>query len=178
MRPTLKLKNRSTAPVAATSIIAAVEPPAQAAESPKASKAAKEARANANRLLNEEQKSLRAAQMLKLEPVVRNYLLNQPLVRDTVLLDGVEYLRPLAIGVHKTILAYLRSLPEAENCSNTVINALVKSVMEAHVAKLQYRQGLLKFPHRFNLDGSQADIIGDKQRAIIQKLLNKLKACD
>ena len=189
MRPTLTLKKR---PAALAPADAAVEPPSADAavlqpapmpteNPPKASKAAKpsakelkEAKTEANRLLNEEQQARRAAQLLTMAPIVQAYLNDQPLMRDTVVVDGVECLRPLAIGVHKTFLAQLLSLPEAQGCSNTVINDLIKAVMEAHVRKLQYMHGLLKFPHRFDLEGNPAEVIGDELRRRIQTRLHKL----
>lgn len=189
MRPTLTLKKR---PAALAPADAAVEPPPVDAAAlqpapmptenpPKVSKAAKpsakalkEARTEANRLLGQEQYARRAAYLSKMEPIVQAHLNDQPLMRDTVVVDGVECLRPLAIGVHKTFLAQLRSLPEAQGCSNTVINDLIKAVMEAHVRKLQYMHGLLKFPHRFDLEGNPADAIGDELRRRIQTRLHKL----
>lgn len=190
MRPTLTLKKRPAAPApadaAVESPLAAViepqpEPTLPIAKPPKASKAAKpsakelkEARAAANRLLGQEQYARRAAYLLKMGPIVQAYLNDQPLMRDTMVVDGVECLRPLVIGVHKTFLAQLLSLPEAQGCSNTVINDLIKAVMEAHVRKLQYMHGLLKFPHRFDLEGNPAGVIGDELRKRIQARLHKL----
>ena len=188
MRPTLTLKKRPAAPAPSDAVVepslvdaAVLQPAPMPAENPpKVSKAAKPsaqavkaARAEANRLLNEEQQARRAAQLLTMAPIVQAYLNDQPVMRDTVV-DGVECLRPLVIGVHKTFLAQLLSLPEAQGCSNTVITDLIKAVMEAHVRKSQYMHGLLKFPHRFDLEGNPADVIGDELRRRIQTRLHKL----
>ena len=89
---------------------------------------------------------------------------------DTVQVDDVECLRPLALGVHKIFLAQLRTMPEAEGCSNLLITDAIKSVMYAHVAKPQYLSGMLKFEHRFTLEGNPAEPIDENQRARAQEM--------
>ena len=189
MRPTLTLKKRpavsaptdtTVEPARATAIEPQPELPLPAEKPPKAGKAAKpsakelkEAQAAANRLIGQEDAARRAAYLLKMKPIVQAYLNNQPVMRDIVEVDGVECLRPLTIGVHKTFLAQLHSQPGAQGCSKTVLNDLIKVVMHVHVKKLQYMQGLVKFPHRFDLDGNPAEAIGDELKKDIQAQLNK-----
>ena len=183
MRPTLTLKKRPAVDLIKADEPIEVKKSVQVTETenlPKAIKASKqsekfikEARAEANRLLGQEQYARRAANLLKMKPIVQEYLNSQPLMREIVKIDDVECLRPLAIGVHKTFLAHLRGLPEAQDCSSTVINELMKGVIEKHVAKLQYKNGLLKFSNRFNLDGSSSDVISDEIKNRIKKRMDK-----
>ena len=133
-------------------------------------KAAKDAKTEANRRLNEEQQARRAAQGRKLRPFVKNYIYSHAVMSDTVQVDDVECLRPLALGVHKIFLAQLRTMPEAEGCSNLLITDAIKSVMYAHVAKPQYLNGMLKFEHRFTLEGNPAEPIDEGQRARAQEM--------
>lgn len=123
MRPVLSLKKRPAAPAAAVvaaevaptlapepiavaqPVPAAAEPqPVKAAKakkpSPQELKAAKEAKAAANRRLGEEQHAHRMAQSRKLRPFVKAYLYSHAVLRDTVQVDDVPCLRPLAVGVH------------------------------------------------------------------------------
>jgi hypothetical protein len=133
-------------------------------------KAAKDAKTEANRRLNEEQQARRAAQGRKLRPFVKHYIYSHAVMSDTVQVDDVECLRPLALGVHKIFLAQLRTMPEAEGCSNLLITDAIKSVMHAHVAKPQYLNGMLKFEHRFTLEGNPAEPIDEGQRARAQEM--------
>lgn len=94
--------------------------------------------------------------------------------RETVLVDGVECFRPLAIGVHKTILAWLRQQPETLGCSNTLLIDLIKAALGPHVAKLPYLAGLLKFQDRFDLDGNAVGVVEDKHRARAEKAFRKI----
>ncbi|MFW9621942.1 MAG: ProQ/FINO family protein, partial [Macromonas sp.] len=137
---------------------------------PEELKAAKDAKTEANRRLNEEQQARRAAQGRKLRPFVKSHIYSHAVMRDTVQLDDVECLRPLALGVHKIFLAQLRTMPEAEGCSNLLITDAIKSVMHAHVAKPQYLSGMLKFEHRFTLEGNPAEPIDEGQRARAQEM--------
>lgn len=133
-------------------------------------KAAKDAKTEANRRLNEEQQARRAAQGRKLRPFVKNYIYSHAVMSDTVQVDDVECLRPLALGVHKIFFAQVRAMPESEGCSNLLITDAIKSVMHAHVAKPQYLSGMLKFEHRFTLEGNPAEPIDEGQRARAQEM--------
>ena len=133
-------------------------------------KAAKDAKTEANRRLNEEQQARRAAQGRKLRPFVKSYIYSHAVMSDTVQVDDVECLRPLALGVHKIFFAQVRAMPESEGCSNLLIADAIKSVMYAHVAKPQYLSGMLKFEHRFTLEGNPAEPIDENQRARAQEM--------
>ena len=147
MRPTLTLKKKP-APAPADAVTPAAQPaepiktpepaepppPAKAAAKPakpstKAAQAAKEARAEANRLLGQELSARRRAGTERLKPLLDAYWADQAILHDTVLIDGVECLKPLAVGVHKTLLAWLRAQPQAEGCSNTLLYDLVKDLL-------------------------------------------------
>ena len=170
-------------PVAPTVSVAPTEPAPPAKSKPakpsfkevQAAKEAKEARAAANRLLNEEQHARRLAQWDQVKPLVDAYCSDQPLLRETVLVDGVECFRPLAVGVHKTILAWLREQPQTLGCSNILLTDLIKAALAPHVAKPPYLAGLLKFQDRFDLDGHVAGVVEDKHRARAQKAWQKLQ---
>ena len=137
---------------------------------PEERKAAKDAQTEANRRLNEEQRARRAAQGRKLRPFVKSHIYSHAVMSDTVQLDDVECLRPLALGVHKIFFAQVRAMPESEGCSNLLITDAIKSVMHAHVAKPQYLSGMLKFEHRFTLEGNPAEPIDEGQRARAQEM--------
>ncbi|MFW9595063.1 MAG: hypothetical protein ACMV1D_06155, partial [Macromonas sp.] len=177
MRPVLSLKKRPAAPAAAVvaaevaptlapepiavaqPVPAAAEPqPVKAAKakkpSPQELKAAKEAKAAANRRLGEEQHAHRMAQSRKLRPFVKAYLYGHAVLRDTVQVDDVPCLRPLAVGVHKTLFARLRALPETEGCSNILLYDTISSLMHAHISRRAYLNGMLKLDHRVDLEGN------------------------
>ena len=137
---------------------------------PEERKAAKDAQTEANRRLNEEQRARRAAQGRKLRPFVKSHIYSHAVMRDTVQVDDVECLRPLALGVHKIFFAQVRAMPESEGCSNLLITDAIKSVMYAHVAKPQYLNGMLKFEHRFTLEGNPAEPIDEGQRTRAQEM--------
>lgn len=137
---------------------------------PEERKAAKDAQTEANRRLNEEQRARRAAQGRKLRPFVKSHIYSHAVMSDTVQVDDVECLRPLALGVHKIFFAQVRAMPESEGCSNLLITDAIKSVMHAHVAKPQYLSGMLKFEHRFTLEGNPAEPIDEGQRARAQEM--------
>lgn len=180
MRPTLTLKKKpSPAPLAPVATpaepVQPAEPAKAAKQSPKAAQEAKEARAAANRLLNEEQHARRLAQWDQLKPLVDAYCSDQSLLRETVLVDGVKCFRPLAVGVHKTILAWLREQPQTLGCSNILLTDLIKAALAPHVAKPPYLAGLLKFQDRFDLDGNPAGVVEDKHRARAEKAWQRLQ---
>ncbi len=134
---------------------------------PEELKAAKDAKTEANRRINEEQQARRIAKVRKLRSFVKRYIYSHAVMSDTVQVDDVECLRPLALGVHKIFLAQLCAMPEAEadGYSSQLINGAIKSVMHIHVAKPKYLKGLLKFEHRFTLEGNPAEPIDESHRA-------------
>ena len=77
------------------------------------------ARRLANQRMNEEQHARRLVQVAKVQPLVDAYFSDKSILSETVLLDGVECFRPLAIGIHNTVLDWLRAQPETVGCSQT-----------------------------------------------------------
>lgn len=176
MRPILTLKKRSAAPNQPQSWPRANQPVAKSAKD--AAQATKDARAEANRQLARVMYQHRAAGAARLQPLLDAYLADFPLLRDTVVVDGAECFRPLAIGVHKTLIAWLRALPEAEGCSNTLLADLIKAALQPHVSQSRYRAGLVKFQQRFDLDGQAVGPIADKHKARAEKLLQRRAKAD
>ena len=197
MRPTLTLKKKPVpaadvapvvvaqpdpAPPVAPAVSAEPVQPAQSKPAKpsfkevQAAKEAKEARAAANRLLGQELAARRRAGTERVKPLLDAYWADQAILHDTVLIDGVECLKPLAVGVHKTLLAWLRAQPQAEGCSNTLLYDLVKALLGPHVAQPRYLAGLLHCQERFHLDGSVAGPVADQQKARAQKAWKKRMA--
>lgn len=195
MRPTLTLKKKP-APAPADTVPPATQPaepvkasepiapaetpqPANAAKpvklSPQEAKAAREALAEANRLLGQELSARRRACSEKIKPLLAAYLADKAILRKTVLVDGVECLRPLAVGIHKTIFAWLREQPDALGASNTLLMDLIKAVLGPHVAQPCYLAGLLNCHDRFDLDGAVAGPVADKQKVRAEKAWRKLQ---
>ena len=186
MRPILTLKKKPAPDLLASVAILAetvqpaepakpVEPAKAAKQSPKEAQAAKEARAAANRLLGQELAARRRAYSDKLKPLLEAYLSEKAILRETVLIDGVECLRPLAVGIHNTVFAWLREQPDAQGASNTLLMDLIKAVLGLHVAQPQYLAGLLNCQDRFDLDGNATGVVKDKQRERAEKALRKLQ---
>ena len=146
--------------------------PAPVPKKPKPpSRAEIQARRLANQRMNEEQHARRLVQVAKVQPLVDAYFSDKSILSETVLLDGVECFRPLAIGIHKTVLQWLRAQPETVGCPQTLLNDLLEAVLKPHVSSPQYRAGLLKFQERFDLHGNVAGIVSEKQKAKLQKSL-------
>ncbi len=137
---------------------------------------AKQARLAANRLVNEELRARRRAGAERLQPLVAAYVADHPLFNQTVWVEGVECSKPLAIGIHKAILTWLRQQPEALGCSSSLLIDLIRSALESHVIKPSYLAGLLKFQDRFDLDGNPSGVVKDKHKARAQKMLRKQQA--
>lgn len=189
MRPTLTLKKKpapapltpvspQAEPVQPAASVEPAEPVKPAKQTPKEAqeaKAAKEARAAANRLLGQELADRRRAYSEKLKPLLEAYFSDKAILRETVLIDGVECLRPLAVGIHKTVFAWLREQPDAQGASNTLLMDLIKAFLGLHVAQPQYLAGLLNCQDRFDLDGNPNGVVKDKQREKAEKALRKLQ---
>lgn len=165
MRSSLTLKKKAS-PFTAES-----ENTAQTSEESK--QTPKEARAAANRLLNEAQHARRLAHWDKVKPMVDAYFGNKAIFLETIKIDGEECLRPLEVGVHKTIFSWLRERPETLGCSNILLTDLIKSVLVPHVSSPQYIIGLLKSKDRFDLDGKVAGVVSEKQKARAEKVWRK-----
>ena len=186
MRPILTLKKKPAPDLLASVAIPAepvqpaepakpVEPAKAAKQSPNEAQAAKEARAAANRLLGQELADRRRAYSEKLKPLLEAYFSDKAILRETVLIDGVECLRPLAVGIHKTIFAWLREQPDAQGASNTLLMDLIKAVLGLHVAQPKYLAGLLNCQDRFDLDGNATGVVKDKQRERAEKAWKKVQ---
>lgn len=172
-RPMLRLKKPTPAPTAPA---VTVKPaPAVAVKPEKPTKPAKpipekERMRLENIRLNAEACDRRKAQIERAKPLIDAYIADKLVLRETVLIDGVECFRPLMIGTRKTIFAFLKAHPDLQDCTNTVLNDLISEVLEAHVAKLQYIAGLVKFNERFDLDGNPVDAILEKHKAAAIKV--------
>jgi hypothetical protein len=188
MRPILTLKKKPSyvppsplepvAESAPSSLAAPAAPPEpiNATQPAKpSSQEAKQARVAANRLVNEELRARRRAGAERLQPLVDAYVADHPLFNQTVWVEGVECSKPLAIGIHKAILTWMRQQPEALGCSSSLLIDLIRSALESHVIKPSYLAGLLKFQDRFDLDGNPNGVVKDKHRARAEKALQKQK---
>lgn len=134
----------------------------------------KQIKAEENRLRNSELKAQRDVLEKKLKPFIEDYVKNLPVIRDTVLIDGIEYFRPLSLGIHKKILSKVRETHDTEGCSNTLIFQLLEPVLKNHVTTSQYLQGLLIFSHRFDLDTNESGEISEKHKVKTKKALQKI----
>lgn len=141
MKPTLKLKKPVVAPI--------VKAPKKL--TPQAEKVKRHLE---NSQLNAEAFARRKAQMERVKPLVDAYFACTLIFHETVFVDGVECLRPLAVGVRKTIFAIFKTQPEFQDCTNTVINDLISDVLGEHTCKPKYLLGLLKLNDRFDLEGN------------------------
>jgi hypothetical protein len=115
--------------------------------------------------LNAEGYERRRLQVEKAKPLFDAYFADKPALRETVLIDGVECLRPLMIATRKTIFTFFKAHPDLQDLTNTVIADLISEALKAHVAKPQYAAGLVKFNERFDLDGNPVDAISEKHKA-------------
>lgn len=159
---TIKIVN----PVKAVKVVKAVKPePVKKSVKPPKPIPQKELKRLENIKLNEEETSRRKAQIEKAKPLIDAYIADKNVFCDTVLIDGVECLRPLMIGARKIIFSFFKSHPDLQDCTNTVINDLLSEVLKAHVAKPEYVAGLVKFNERFDLDGNPVDAISEKHKA-------------
>jgi ProP effector len=71
--------------------------------------------------------------------------------------------RPLALGIHKAILARLPDLDPGQ----------LRSAMKAHTQSTRYLKGLLATRERFNLEGQVAGEVTDEQRQIAKATLDE-----
>lgn len=184
MRPVLTLKKRPPAPEPQVIPVAAVEvavvvatesPAAPAAQTAKPAKAAKQIRAAANRQLDEEWRAQRQRLSQTLPPVIQAFLAQQPVLRDTVVVDGVTCFKPLALRIHKQLLPLLRACPETEGCSVQLLTELFKAAMNEHTHSASYLNGMLKFDTRFDLDGNPAGPLSEAHKRHAAKRLAKLQ---
>lgn len=196
MRPVLTLKKRPSAPVppaaptpepqvipvppVEVAVAVTAEPPAMpAAQTAKAAKqpkpTAKQIQAAANEELNRERRAQRQRLSQTLPPVIQTFLAQQPVLRDTVVVDGVTCFKPLALRIHKQLLPLLRACPQTEGCSNLLLAQLFKAAMDTHTHSASYLNGMLKFDTRFDLDGNPAGPLSDAHKQHAAKRLAKLQ---
>ncbi len=147
--------------------------PAQPAKAAKPT--AKQIQAAANEQANRQQRARRQRLSQTLPPFIQGFLAEQPVLRDTVVVDGVTCLRPLALRIHKQLLPLLRACPETEGCSNLLLAQLFKAAMDTHTHSASYLNGLLKFDTRFDLDGNPAGPLSDAHKQHAAKRLAKLQ---
>lgn len=115
--------------------------------------------------INAEEVVRRKVQIEKAKPLMDAYFEKNPVFRESVLIDGVECLRPLMIGTRKSLFTLFKSNPELQDCTNTVLTDLISDALESHVAKPQYVAGLVKFNERFDLEGNPVEAIAEKHKA-------------
>ncbi len=159
-RATLQIKNRKEAlpPVIAALVKKAPNPSQPAAE--------KERRRLENIQFSAQSAANKQAAVQKVAPLLNAYLAGKPILSMTVVVDGVECFRPLAVGVRHTLIAWLRTQPEsAVDCSATVLNELISLALKPHVDAPKYLAGVLKFDERFDLDGEVCGVVSAKQKA-------------
>lgn len=154
---------------------AAKPPKASKVSKADAAKAEKEALKLANTLANQQLEARRAANKLMLKPILKEYFKSLALLQEIVEVDGVKCYRPLARGVHKTMIAHVRSLPEVKDCSNTLLLDLIKARIAAHVKKPEYHNGVLKFTNRFDLERNESGTILETEKERAQKILSTLR---
>ena len=118
----------------------------------------------------------RKEQIEKLQPIVDAYFLGKPIMAEVVLIGSVACLKPLAIGVRKTIFAALKAQPTFDNCTNTVLNDLISTVLKRHTSKPEYLAGVLKFADRFSIDGAVTGEVTQQHKASAARKNNQKQA--
>ncbi|MBS7349159.1 MAG: hypothetical protein KIG95_03195 [Comamonas sp.] len=184
MRPTLTLKKRPATllqPSASEPTVPAAPvpapPPKAAPKKPgkaELARLAREAIKAENIKRGSEQAAKRAADRLRLEPVVLNYLKSLAIIKEPVEIDGQRYFRPLMRRVDKRLNEVLRQMPEGAGCSNSLMHDMTTEFLEAHVTQRDYLQGMLYFKKRFDLEGTVVEDISPKHLKSAQNRLAKL----
>ena len=104
-------------------------------------------------------------QVEALKPIVKAYFAAKPIMSETVEIDGVTCLKPLAVGTGKTVFATLKACPEFVDCTNTTLNQLIIGVLQPHTLRPEYLAGVLAFAHRHTVDGEPTGEVTPKQKA-------------
>ena len=120
---------------------------------------------------NEENRLQKLACVEKLKPIVKAYFEDSAIFSETVVVDEVECLRPLSIGVGYTSLKYLREQPDVIGCSTTVLRTLISLLLRTHVTNRKYLNGTVKFNNRFELNGNLAGEICMDHKKRAERLL-------
>ena len=128
---------------------------------------------NANK--NEEVRLRNRAYVEKINPIVITYFAKSTIFSDTVIVDDVECLRPLRIGVAKSVYATLREHPDVKGCSKTLLEKMITGILKKHVSSTKYLNGILKFQDRYDLDGNTNGLIIEKHKKRAEKMLLKLQ---
>lgn len=115
--------------------------------------------------LNAEEVIRRKSQIEKAKPLIDAYFESNPVFGKTIMVDGVECLRPLMIGARKKLFALFKAHPDLNECTNTVITDLISDALEYHVSKPQYIAGLVKLTDRFDLEGNPVEAVSDSHKA-------------
>lgn len=87
---------------------------------------------------------------------------------EIIEIDSVACLKPLAIGIHKTIIATLQAQPEFQDCSNHTPPDARKSTVAIPHAR-EYLAGVLNFAQRYGIDGESNGEVTEKHKANASK---------
>jgi len=107
-----------------------------------------------------------------LQPLVAAYFVAKPIMAETVEIDGVTCLKPLAVGTGKAIFATLKVRPEFADCTNSTLNQLIAGVLHPHTSRPDYLAGVLAFDHRHTIDGEPTGEVTPKHKANATKRTN------
>jgi len=149
--------------------------PAIAAENPKKKpnpQAEKERKKQENIQRAAEFSARKREQIEKLKPIVLAYFGTKRIMAETVEIDSIACLKPLAVGVGKAIFATLHVRPEFADCTNTTLNQLIASVLHPHTSRPEYLAGVLAFAHRHSIDGEPTGEVTPKHKANATKRTN------
>lgn len=154
-------------------IVKAIKPPKATKPKPKPSSEKEAVRLENIRLGSEAAAKKRACtEMVK--PLIEQYFAENPIFREMVVIDNVECLKPLMIGARKSFFQIIKNHPDAQNCTNTVLNDLISAILIVHTKKLPYINGLVKFNDRFDLDGNPAGAISEEHKTKAQVKANNI----
>jgi hypothetical protein len=116
--------------------------------------------------LRAEQRAKRMAHIELIRPLLAKYLLNNKVLNETVVIDGIECHYPLALETRKMICAALRTMPECPvDCSTSVLVDVVSEVLSIHTAQRTYQNGLIRLVERKTLAGEVKGAVTPKERA-------------
>ena len=173
-RPKLTLKKPALAP--AVTPVPVPKPAAVPAKAPESSKklkpipnAEKELKKQKNIQHEAELSARKREQIEKLTPIVRAYFASKPIMAEIIEIDSVACLKPLAVGIHKTIIATLQAQPEFQDCSRTTLHQMLAKVLNGHTSRPEYLAGVLNFAQRYGIDGESNGEVTEKHKADASK---------